>query len=635
MRKPPRVIAFRALQALGLFYASRSGYWRRAARRADIAQYAIADAVVLAPLPALLAMPEPLRERLHAQAEQIAHGQWAIFGAPMPDPLSADFSADWRYDHAWPKGDYRQHRFYTPKPVPYDVKFAWEFSRLQYLVPVALDQLVNGVDPARLAWVHAVLQRWRDENPLAETVNWYPMEASMRVVTLTVLAEVFEYLAQGGADVALTQHLLLCMLREHGDFVWRNREFTDMRGNHFTANLVALLLAGYHAGNPRWVHYARQWIPREALLQFLEDGGNFEKSFSYHKLVLELFLLASVALQRMGEPFDPAVQERLSSAAIFCGHITRPDGLSPIVGDTDDAYGLPFYLGHPRHHGQAIALAEQWFGLAPQRALPFIEDGFACWAMLGCAPHAAAAAAQATHHFAASGFVTVRDFSRGFYFVMDIGEVGMHGRGGHGHNDLLSFELWLGGHPIVMDPGCSTYTGDLEKKRAYRSTRAHNTLWVGEQEMAEITGHWSIANHAVPVDVSVLGGTERVAISAAHQGYSRLHEGLRVSRWVELVPTQDMVTIHDAVNQPQRFESLLHLAPGLSLMPHGEEYVIAVPGGKVVIHAQGSVQIGAAAHSDGYGLECSSQWLRFAPGFGPDAERKNILKIFFRPDALA
>ena len=37
--------------------------------------------------------------------------------------------------------------------------------------------------------------------------------------------------------------------------------------------------------------------------------------------------------------------------------------------------------------------------------------------------------------------------------VIDAGEVGMRGIGGHGHDDVLSFDLWAAGAPLLVDSG--------------------------------------------------------------------------------------------------------------------------------------------------------------------------------------
>ena len=44
----------------------------------------------------------------------------------------------------------------------------------------------------------------------------------------------------------------------------------------------------------------------------------------------------------------------------------------------------------------------------------------------------------------------------------------------HGHNDKLSFDLYIEGKPISRDPGSFTYTGDVDLRNIYRSEIAHN-----------------------------------------------------------------------------------------------------------------------------------------------------------------
>ena len=43
----------------------------------------------------------------------------------------------------------------------------------------------------------------------------------------------------------------------------------------------------------------------------------------------------------------------------------------------------------------------------------------------------------------------------------------MHGRGGHGHNDILSFELWLDGMNLVTDCGAYLYTASREWRNRF------------------------------------------------------------------------------------------------------------------------------------------------------------------------
>src|SRR5690606_36002680 len=58
---------------------------------------------------------------------------------------------------------------------------------------------------------------------------------------------------------------------------------------------------------------------------------------------------------------------------------------------------------------------------------------------------------------------------------------------GHAHADSLSFVMEVGGKPCVVDMGISTY--QISPRRDYeRSTKAHNTITVKDQDTAEV---WS------------------------------------------------------------------------------------------------------------------------------------------------
>ena len=48
----------------------------------------------------------------------------------------------------------------------------------------------------------------------------------------------------------------------------------------------------------------------------------------------------------------------------------------------------------------------------------------------------------------------------------------MRGRGGHGHNDILSFELFLNGFNVVTDCGAYLYTASREWRNRFEAPRS-------------------------------------------------------------------------------------------------------------------------------------------------------------------
>ena len=309
------------------------------------------------------------KKKLSETTDAVMDSNFEIFGNKVPGFEKCAFNADWRFNKKWSAQYYKRYKFYDKKDTPYDVKFPWEFSRLHYFVPVLASQWTGKTDYVTISRILLVLKRWREENPLAYSVNWYPMEASMRVISLVMMLDFVRLLIKKENHNCIELNnlgkQLLIMLEEHGTFIWANIEFTDVRGNHFTANIVALLLASCALEGKkrklRWKRYALKWLDKEVLLQFCKDGVNFEKACGYHKLVLELFLLAAIVRERMGEPFGKVEKSILSKAVLFSDAVMRPDGVAANFGDNDNAIALPFVIDNPRSHGLVVELARAFF----------------------------------------------------------------------------------------------------------------------------------------------------------------------------------------------------------------------------------------------------------------------------------
>jgi len=509
-------------------------------------------------------------EALIATAQRVRRREFEILGSILPREGPWPWHADWRFDHAWPPAYFRSYSHYeTGRPCPYDVKYPWELSRLGF-VPLlmqaaALDPPGDWFDCAT-----AILEDWARENPLAHAVTWDPMEASMRAIALVCAL---------GMALTLTPELplvdqLLRLLCAHGEFIWRTVEYSDVRGNHYTANLVALLLLGLSVQNAypsakSWTSHAASAIPPEIERQMLADGVNFEKSLSYHRLVTELFVMAMIAMERAGLPFPTRTRDRLNAACTYSAVCTRPDGLTPNVGDNDSARALLFDPSDPRDHRPLIGLGALLFQDRSLKSAVSRMPAAAAWLLGRTAisdwEKLGAERPPEVTHFSDGGVVVVR--SGDGYLWFDVGEVGLAGRGGHGHNDLLSFELVVDGVPLVVDPGCPTYTADREQRNLFRSTGYHNTLRIDGQELAPMSGWWRIGNDALPSDIAVAWDGSRGSVHAAHGGYLRLDDPVSHKRGVTFSPRAGVFECTDILRcgGRHRVERHLHLSPDVAV----------------------------------------------------------------------
>lgn len=614
-KKPIHVVAFRSMQEISLAWMQLSGGWSRLRARVQSLPAPTMDLTLLnGSIPDL---SETQRTDLAEWSAKTIASDFEVFGHRVPRLEGCDFSEDWRFNHRWDKRYFREYSFYEHKLTPYDVKMPWELSRMAFLVPVLAHQVVKGADAETVSWVTAILKRWERENPLAYSVNWYPMEASMRAVNLVLLLDLARMAARTETDEKLYDALKTLtrqigrMLFANAAFVWRTREYTDVRGNHFTANIVALYvsglaLRGISGESERWRRYAKTRLAAEIRLQFLDDGVNFEKACGYHKLVLELFALAAIAAEADHAPLPEDCLSILDKAACFSDAITRPDGLAANFGDTDDACAIPFAMVPARSHGAIVELLRAWrrktLGSCPY---PDSEALAACFLAGRVAPARPVVDGPEILRFDSGGYCVIRDRQSGFFFVTDLGEVGMAGRGGHGHNDILSFELFIDGRPVVQDPGCSGYTADLVKKAWFRSTAAHSTVQLFGAEMADLPSHWTVSNHASPRQVSFQQDGHSLIVSACHDGYSRIHAKSSVCRQFSVDPLQQTLDILDTVTVEQSDHTVTwHFPCGSvqSQLLEGEGSTEARIG-SALLHSQIPLTVGTAPFSEGYAQE--------------------------------
>lgn len=581
--------------------------------------------------------------RLIEAGDSVYRRDFSIFGSPMPRQGPWPWHRDWRCDHAWEPAPYRSYWHREPRETPYDVKFPWELSRLGFLPSLIQADVLDG-SRERTAKAFEILRDWDENNPLARSVNWYPMEAAMRAIQLCFVADMSRQAGLSAGNAAL----LLAVLAEHGEFIMRTVEVTDNAGNHLTAELVALLLigrtlSGQYRNARRWVRFADRRIQREVLRQFHPDGVNFEKSTAYHRLVLDLFLVAAVVSDRAGRPWRADTRARLAAAARYNAAFLRPDGTCPLVGDSDDAMVFELESRPARDHRPDVGLAGLFFEDA---ALLSHAEDFPVSGAWFFGPKAAViwrslrgvdTTCETLHRFPKGGVGIAK--RGGNYLLMDVGEVGQNGLGGHGHNDLLSFELCIRGKALVVDPGSYLYTGDPGMHRQLRTTRSHNSIEVDGKEIAPITGHFRIATSAKPVGVRMELRRGHVAtIAAGHTGYERLEDPVTLRRRVAFDVDRGVFRCRDKVRAggDHLCRRFLHFEPGISVYLDERFAVLEADGAEFEVHwSHGSrASLVEDVVSPGFGCLESSWTLVLEDGFGSD--RSLVFEIgprgYRRPD---
>lgn len=308
----------------------------------------------------------------------------------------------------------------------------------------------------------ALSTAWVEQQRPGQGVGWEPYPVSLRIVNWT-----YALLLLGDSCEASIQARLVQSLGLQCAFLERRLEL-HLLANHLQKNFKALVVAGLLLRGDdaaRWLRAGSEGLWRELDRQVLPDGGHFERSPMYHAIALADMLEVAGLMQACSVMVPDTALKRIRLMLRAYGALCRPDGSLHLFNDA----------------ANAIAPERDWIDqLARQVLVEPVADPSGIWEL------------PETGYF---GFADPEGADR---FIIDCGIPGPTYQPGHAHCDLLSFELDIGGRPVVVDSGVAGYDGDPFREYV-RSTRAHNTLMVAGLEQTEMWDTFRVARRANPL----------------------------------------------------------------------------------------------------------------------------------------
>jgi hypothetical protein len=506
-------------------------------------------------------------ERTRLAAEQAVDHIVDLLGSgPVRLDARIDWQRDFKVDIAWPGDTLADDLDGLRLGEPCDIKVPWELSRCHHWVTLGRAYSLNP-DPRYAREFVAQLAAWLDDNPWPYGVNWSrAMEVAVRAVNWLWAAALF---AEAPEFTAPLRQRLLKALLQHGNHILDNLEYADNNGNHYLSNGVGLLFLGVLVPDlsaaTAWRKKGFEIVWSEITRQVHPDGVDFEQGIGYQGLVAEFWYACVLLCDRNGVSVPSAVRERLGRMFEFMLAVTRPDGTFPQIGDNDDGrlanlddepvgsfrrhlavggvlYGRADLLGAA---GDAVETAAWWCG-AQVLDLPRLAPAFVSRA------------------FPQGGFYVMR--APDAVTVIDAAEIGMRGIGGHGHNDVLSFELWAAGAPLLVDSGTYTYSADPAMRNLLRATAAHNALRVDGQETSRLGADrwlWLIENDARPTVSDWQSDGLQDVLVASHDGYRRLSPPVEHTRRIVFDKGQGWWQIDDTLSGSGEHLCELFFHPGV------------------------------------------------------------------------
>ena len=530
--------------------------------------------LVFLPYPPTGAVSDAERAAIREAAVNARSFRVDLLGSgPVQLAAPIDWHLDFKSGHRW-KPAYFRDLDLNDLGRDSDVKVPWELSRLQWLIPVGQDYALGG-DPGHAAFTRDVLLSWMEANPYARGVNWgIAMEPALRIFTWTWLFQIF-----GASDAwqePVFRRQFLATLYRHGEFVSRYIEDFGSGGNHLVADAAGLVMLGLFFGETKgartWADNGWRILTREIVRQVGADGIDYEASMAYHGFVSELFSWPARAQRARGLDVPEYYLARLATMDAFLTAATGPDGNRPLWGDNDDGLVLPLGATARRPVAEPVSNA-------------FHDAGI---------------------YIMANG----RD-----HIFIDCGPVGQGGRGGHGHNDVLSFEAVLNGVRLITDSGSYVYTASAAWRNRFRSALAHNAPIVDSEEPNRFVGEnelFLLHNDAVPKLELWRRDDEQDTFVGSHSGYMRLIRPVRPVRTIALDKRTHRLSVTDAFEGEgdHRIVTTLHFAFGA--------VVIHTAGGRWRIEKDGK-SFDLTVEGDGWDMRALTTFE--SPSYGVKRER--------------
>lgn len=395
-----------------------------------------------------------------------------------------------------------------------NIKYLWELNRHLHLP--ALAQAYALTQDLRYATaVRAHVDSWIEQCPCGRGPNWSSsLELAIRLINWSIAWQLLGGLQSpmfeddDGRDF---RDRWLNSIYQHVRAITGRLSRFSSANNHLIGEAAGVWIASvtwnYWPQMKRWGSRCKRILATEALAQNAPDGGNREQAFAYQQFVLDFLLLSALAARAVNQDFSREYWQRLESMLEFIAAMMDSAGHMPMIGDADDGYVVRLSPDASFDNFRSLLATGAILFERPDfaRKAGRVDDktrwltGRASFDFPNRCSEAINRARTAIRAFPQSGYYLLGDrfgTADEVRLLADAGPLGYLSIAAHGHADALSIVLNVGGHEVLVDPGTYAYHTQSEWRAYFRSTRAHNTVMVDEQDQSQQSGNFMWSRHA-------------------------------------------------------------------------------------------------------------------------------------------
>ncbi|WP_418714570.1 alginate lyase family protein [Blautia hydrogenotrophica] len=374
-----------------------------------------------------------------------------------------------------------------------DIRTNWELNRHYQFSALAKSYYISG-EKSFLNELADLFQDWNHHNLFLHGVEWTSaMEIAIRVNSW-IFTYCFLCMAEKkhGVEYSITtlKNQLIHGVLVMTDYISAHLSRFSSANNHLIIELYAVAMAGILFDYRRWTEFALKKLTEELIRQNYKDGVNKEMSLHYQTFIMEAYGLLMLTMEKNEIKIPDIWYAYLSKMSEFVADCCGDYGETIVFGDNDEGKILDLTGKHFNHYHYVLELMSCVLPQKYNKTVGFYENirWMVSREQLCRAKKKSAYVSPDAKCYREGGYTLIKDQKRSIFIAIDHADLGYGTLAAHGHADALSFQMYVKGEPIFVDPGSPNYHITPQERDNYRSTYCHNTALVERQNQSEMLG---------------------------------------------------------------------------------------------------------------------------------------------------
>ncbi len=399
--------------------------------------------------------------------------------------------------------------------IPFnDPEWTYMLNRHRYFITYGQSYLTTKDEKYIYAFVNQI-KSWINTSNKSGTENkliYRTIEAGLRCRNWI---KALEYFIE---DIKLEDSLIediLIAINDHMEFITKSTKEDRLLSNWVILEQHGVFIASTYFPELKVSSKLRQnslnIIEKALEIQILDDGLQWEQSYMYHNEMLNCMLDVAIIANRNNIELSNFILEKIKKMSYATLSFVKPDYKQSNYGDSDeedlrDILGLASVV---LNDGQLKYLVDE---LDLESIFNIGIEGIKVFDDLKSEEPKFRSIA---HEYSGNYILRNKWGKDGTYTFFKCGPIGS----GHGHFDLLHFDINHKGENYIVDSGRYNYGEECEYRELLKKAVSHNTTIVDDKEFTISNGSWDSTKVAYPIKRDYNFKQLASFVEGSHLGY--------------------------------------------------------------------------------------------------------------------